>query len=137
MDRPFLDANVLFSLAYGRTTALLHLLTLDDTRLLTSPYALEEARRNLEKWEQKKRLQNIVRVNEIEVTSDVPVDRPLPEGIHLPEKDAPILLAALEATATHLLTGDIRHFGDYFGQEVEGVLILRPSTYLRRRKRNR
>jgi hypothetical protein len=32
----------------------------------------------------------------------------LPEGVSLPEKDVPILLAAIEARATHLLTGDLR-----------------------------
>jgi hypothetical protein len=58
----------------------------------------------------------------------------LPEGIDLPEKDSPILLAAIEAGATHLLTGDKKHFGKYFGQKVGGVLVLRPRDYLQARK---
>ena len=56
----------------------------------------------------------------------------LPEGVSLPEKDVPILLAAIEARATHLLTGDLRHFGSYFGKRVEGILVLHPGKYLRR-----
>ena len=38
-------------------------------------------------------------------------ERELPSGITLPEKDAPILLAAMETQATHLVTGDVRHSG--------------------------
>ena len=45
----------------------------------------------------------------------------LPEGVSLPEKDVPILLAAIEARATHPLTGNLRHFGSYFGKRVEGI----------------
>jgi hypothetical protein len=33
--------------------------------------------------------------------------------------------------ATHLLTGDIKHFGSLFGVTVEGVLILPPAEYLK------
>ena len=56
----------------------------------------------------------------------------LPEGVSLPEKDVPILLAAIAARATYLLTGDLRHFGSYFGKRVEGILVLPPGEYLRR-----
>lgn len=54
---------------------------------------------------------------------------PLP--VPLPEKDRPILLAAIEAKATHLLTGDLKHFSSYYGKTIEGVLILPPSDYLK------
>jgi hypothetical protein len=53
--------------------------------------------------------------------------------VQLPEKDRPILLAALAGQATHLLTGDAKHFGPYFGQNVAGIFILRPSVYLQGR----
>jgi hypothetical protein len=53
----------------------------------------------------------------------------------LPEKDVPILLAALEARATHLLTGDVQHFGPYFGERIEGMVIVLPGEYLRMRDR--
>ncbi len=32
--------------------------------------------------------------------------------------------------ATHLLTGDKDHFGRYYGLSIEGVLILRPASYM-------
>ena len=53
----------------------------------------------------------------------------LPRGINLPAKDRPILLAAIDAGATHLLTGDWEHFGPYYRQQVAGVLILPPAEY--------
>jgi uncharacterized protein len=58
-----------------------------------------------------------------------PAERPLPEGIDLPARDRPILLAAIDARATHLLSGDRRHFGPYYRRRVEGVLILPPAEY--------
>ena len=62
--------------------------------------------------------------------------RDLPSGVHLPDKDAPILLAAIEAKANYLLTGDFRHFGPYFGKRIEGVTVIRPSQYLKIRDRD-
>ena len=52
-----------------------------------------------------------------------------PAGVFA-KKDRPILLAAIQAQATHLLTGDKRHFGSLYGQSISGVLILRPADYL-------
>jgi hypothetical protein len=51
----------------------------------------------------------------------------------LPEKDRPIFKAAVAAGATQLLTGDLRHFRSLFGERFEGVLVLPPGEYLRRR----
>jgi uncharacterized protein len=47
------------------------------------------------------------------------------------KKDKPILLAAMEARATHLITGDVQHFGPCFGKRIEGILILTPADYLK------
>ena len=57
----------------------------------------------------------------------------LPRGITLPEKDVPILLAAIEARCTYLLTGDVRHFGPYLGKKIGGIQIALPAQYLRLR----
>jgi hypothetical protein len=51
----------------------------------------------------------------------------------LPIKDRPIVAAAVAAAATHLVTGDKQHFGPLFGQVIEGVMVLPPGEYLRRR----
>jgi len=129
VDRVFLDANVLFSSAYSRENGLLELWSLKTATLCTSRYALEEARFNLELESQKERLNALTQKLEI---VDTAIEK-LPRGIHLPEKDAPILLGALQAKATHLLTGDAKHFGAYYGKSIAGVLILRPADYLRKR----
>jgi predicted nucleic acid-binding protein len=128
MDRLFLDANVLFSAAYRSDTGLLELWKLREVVLCSSRYALEEARINLSNEVQRTRLVRLAgKVRLFDAG-----ERELPHGVALPEKDVPILLAAIEANATHLLTGDIRHFGSFFGKRVEGILVLPPGDYLRR-----
>jgi len=47
LDRIFLDANVFFSAACLELSGLARLWTLEDVELLSSAYAVEEARRNL------------------------------------------------------------------------------------------
>ncbi len=129
MDRLFLDANVLFSAAYRPNAGLLRLWRLLDVELCTSRYALEEARINLTEDAQRHRLDRLSdSLKLFDSTSSV-----LPLGVNLPEKDIPILLAALEAHCTHLITGDLRHFGPYFGKKLSGILVLPPADYLRLR----
>jgi uncharacterized protein len=131
LDRVSLDANVLFSAAYQPRTGLHRLWKLPDLALLTSPYALEEARRNLEQSDQRERLARLAR--SVEIVPEA-LGNSLPRGVELAEKDAPILLAAIEARATHLLTGDVRDFGRYFGKRLGGVLVSTPGEYVRRRE---
>lgn len=125
-DIVFLDASVLFSAAYRPEAKFLKLWQMPDVNLVTSPYAVEEARRNLEKPEQRERLNTLLQ--SVELISALS-GMPLPEGVNLPAKDAPILLAAIAANATHLLTSDLKHFGPYYERIVEGVLILSPAGY--------
>jgi predicted nucleic acid-binding protein len=131
VDRIFLDANVLFSAAYRADAGVARLWTLDGCVLLTSDYAAEEARRNLQGPDQLARLEEL-----LELLTTVPTVT-LPPGlrgeVQLPEKDWPILGGAISAGATHLITGDKRDFGPYFGTELLGVLILPPGDYLSRR----
>lgn len=131
MDRVFLDANVLFSAAYRVQSGLLPLWQLENVQLVTSAYAVEEARRNLPEVQQNGRLLALLR--SVEVAGTHPAGEPrtneILAGLDLPDKDRPILLAALDARATHLLTGDVTHFGRYFGKTIEGLRILRPAQY--------
>ena len=130
MDRLFLDANVLFSAAYRTDAGLLQFWKLKDVILCSSHYAVEEARINLSENAQRRRLAKLAqRLRLFEATR-----QDFRSGLSLPEKDAPILLAAIEAQATHLITGDVRHFGSYFGKQIEGILILSPSDYLKTRR---
>ncbi len=129
MDRLFLDANVLFSAAYRRDSGLLRLWKLPRCSLLTSSYAAEEARRNLAGSNQRERLgkllESVTIVGEAESLGAA--------NVGLPAKDQPILAAAILAKATHLLTGDARHFGPLYGRTIGGVLITRPAPYLQGR----
>lgn len=126
--RLFLDANVLFSAAYREDAGVGRLWELPDATLLTSGYALEEARRNLESDEQKQRLTRLA--DDLEVVAEAG-RAALPKDVHLPEKDRPILRAALRSNATHLITGDLTHFGPYLGDEIAGVRVVRPADLLR------
>lgn len=131
MDRLFLDANVLFSAAYLPEAGLLRIWKLKDVVLCSSRYALAEADVNLDNDDQRRRLAALCA--KLEFFEAPP--RELPRGIVLPEKDIPILLAAIEARATHLLTGDVRDFGRCFGKKIAGVRIVLPGEYLRMRGR--
>jgi predicted nucleic acid-binding protein len=126
VDRVFLDANVLFSAALRPRAMLLRLWKLERATLITSEYAVEEARRNLATPQQRARLARLLRGVEIVEFSHFTV----PRGIDLPAKDRPILLAAIDSRATHLLTGDFEHFGRYYRDIIGGVRILPPAEYL-------
>ena len=127
MDRVFLDANILFSAAYRDGAGLQRLWAIEDVRLLSSAYAVEEARRNLDTDEQRARLDSLTAT--LELVAQLPAAS-LPPDVVLPEKDSPILLAAIAGSAAHLLTGDVRHFGPLFGQSIGGVLVQLPAAYL-------
>jgi predicted nucleic acid-binding protein len=129
MERVFLDANVLFSAGY-KSTRLRILWTLTDVTLLSSEYALREAELNLSRFkpEAVEELNRLLKGVTLSPQTQLP---PLPANIALVQKDAPILQAAIGVQATHLLTGDVKHFGHLFGVTVEGVLILPPAEYLK------
>jgi uncharacterized protein len=131
MDRLFLDANVLFSAAYRESSGLLRLWKLRDVALCTSRYALEQGRINLADENQRQRLTALAATLDFAEAAE----NELPRGVSLPDKDVPILLAAIEARANYLLTGDLRHFGPYFGKKIGSVVVVSPAEYFRTRSR--
>jgi predicted nucleic acid-binding protein len=132
VDRLFLDANVPFSAAYRPDSGLRRLWRLPDVQFVTSEYAAEEARVNLADDAQRQRLKKLLQ--ETVIVTAMPAAT-LPDDLDLPEKDRPILLAAIEARATHLLTGNRLHFGKHFGRAIGGVRVSPPGDYLRLRGR--
>jgi predicted nucleic acid-binding protein len=128
MARVFLDANVLFSAAWRKGAGLLALWNRANVRLITSGYAAEEARRNLDTPDRRSRLEELLA--SVEIVVEAPGE-PLPRGVRLPGKDEPILRAAIAAGASHLLTGDLRDFGRLLGRRVGGVRIQTPGEFLR------
>jgi hypothetical protein len=136
VDRLFLDANVLFTAAHrpqGKAAFLFQVLAIrgDDPpwHLLSSVYAIEEARRNLvAKFPATAGELNGL-VARVQIVPQ-PASPRLP--LDLPAKDIPIWAAALAAQATHLLTGDLRDFGPYMNrpEATGGVVIQTVADYL-------
>jgi uncharacterized protein len=133
MDRLFLDANILFSAAYAPGSGLARLWSLPETELMTSERALEEARRNLARHRPQSlaMLRHLMRSVRLPGIADHAEEATVP--IELAEKDRPIMQAAIAGEATHLITGDLAHFGRWFGDRIGGVLVMTPGAYLRLR----
>ena len=89
---------------------------------------IEEARRNLDDAAARDRLESLLegveRVGDPAAALDLEMEK------ELPENDRPVLRAAMAAGATHLLSGDRRAFGAWYGKRLAGVLVLRPGEYL-------
>lgn len=128
----FLDANVLFTAAHnpaGKAALVVELQPEAKWALASSTYAVEEARRNL----QRKAPGALDRLNRIVGLLEAVQHRPdleYPAG--LIEKDRPIFQAALGCGASHLLTGDLKHFGPLMGrpQDTCGVVIQTVAAFL-------
>jgi uncharacterized protein len=135
MDRIFLDANVLFVASYREGAELSRLWKLPGIRLLTSTYALIEVFRNVNDAAQRVRLAELVA--SIELVTEKPEGEAIARSVGLPDKDVPILHAAISGQATHLLTADRRHFGRLYSTQISGVLILAPAEYLRAKDTDR
>ena len=128
MKQIFLDANVIFTTAHnpeGKAALLLELGGRGHWKLITSQLAWEEARRNLSIKFPKcvSRLKKLHQ--DLQIVAN-PGSKPCP--LELPAKDQPIFLAALQARATHLLTGDKAHFGAYVKKPSETLEIVIQSV---------
>lgn len=130
-DKVFLDANILFSAAWGSPGALRlwDLSIKGDCTLLASRYVIEEARRNLSEPSHKAALEQYLK--QVEIVSETDPEIPCP--IELPPKDRPVLMAAIMAQVGFLITGDLKHFRPYYGQIFKGVKICRLRDYLQQR----
>ena len=114
--RLFLDANILFTAAYnpdGLSALLFELRKGNLLQLAASEHAIEEARFNLE-LKRRNALDRFGGVVELVELIHTPAKCPL--ALNLPEDDLAIFSAALAGQATHLITGDKKHFGRYFNK---------------------
>lgn len=112
--RLFLDANVLFTAAHnpdGLARLLFDLARHDVLTLISSDVAVGEARANLGL----KAPDKAAALDRLLPTLEI-VDPPsrLVYDIELPDDDRLIFGATIASRATHLLTGDKKHFGPYF-----------------------
>jgi predicted nucleic acid-binding protein len=116
MMRVFLDANVIFTAAHnphGKAAFVFELAEAGHFELFSSDVACEEAERNLAaKYPDCLPGLAVLLAGVTLVKADL--STPFPDG--LPEKDAVIFQAAATCRATHLLTGDLRHFGPFMNR---------------------
>lgn len=127
--RIFLDANILFSAAKssGAVRAFLMELNKKGHTLVGDVYVVSEARRNLEAKfpEAMGDFGEVLKGVEVSSTASKVVANAFER--ELPEKDRPVLAAAIHHRCHILLTGDKTHFGLLYGQTTAGVEILSPA----------
>jgi len=128
--RIFLDANILFSAAKspGSIQRLLALLLDARHECWVDDYVLTEARRNLE-LKAPRGLAVLERLlKRLRVAPMRPRGTELDASQLLPEKDRPILAAAIHLACDALVTGDRTHFGALYGRSIRGVTIHSPRS---------
>lgn len=128
--RIFLDANILFSAAKsnGAVRQLLHDLHAEGHVLAADTYVATEAHRNIAAKSTPDAVAYLqALLSQIEVgavrynaNTDSVAD-------WLPEKDRPVLLAAIACHCDVLVTGDRTHFGPGYGQVFGGVTVVSPA----------
>ncbi len=120
----FLDANILFSAAAPKSNVakLINLLQ-QHGQCVTSPYAVEEARKNLQlkKFGSKEVFESLLTT--VTISNKLVLDLP----VKIKSKDIPILGSAIAQECNYLLTGDKRDFGFLFGKTVAGVMVVSPK----------
>lgn len=126
--RIFLDANILFSAAKS-DGAIRHLL--DDLKgaghqCVADSYVIAEARKNLER----KYPSAMEGLDQVLAGVDcvTKVAGSVFSESRLPDKDRPVVAAAVHHRCQALMTGDKMHFGLLYGQAVGGVAIHSPQS---------
>jgi len=131
--RIFLDANILYSAARsnGAVRELLDKLVFAGHELVVDAYVAEEARRNIAA-----KYPEAAQALELILTNDVTLKgvrlHPLSVDNRLPDKDRPVLAAAVGFRCDVLVTGDSKHFGALFGLSVDGTEVLSPRLLAER-----
>ena len=130
--RVFLDANILFSAAKsnGAIRQLRQLLKQAGHTLVADSYVLAEASRNIAAKADAQAVSDLdallgqVDVSTVQFAHTSPTLQAA--ALWLPEKDRPVLLAAMALACDMLVTGDSTHFGPGYGQRFEGVMVCSP-----------
>ena len=128
--RIFLDANILFSAAKSAGAVRQLLASLADAghTLWADGFVAEEARRNIH-------AKFPAAVHDLETLlsaihlAPAQPSAALPDIVsQLPEKDRPVLGAAIRLKCDALVTGDKTHFGHWYGKRIAGVQIHSPAS---------
>jgi hypothetical protein len=128
--RIFLDANILFSAAKsdGTVRRLLTLLAEAGHECWADGFVVEEARRNLIAKAPTGVPALATLLTRIHLAAAQPHPAALDATLPVPEKDRPVLAAAIRLHCEGLVTGDRTHFGALYGKTVRGVTIYSPSV---------
>ena len=132
--RIFLDANVLFSATKsdGVVRRLLDLLIEAGHECWADGFVAEEARRNLAaKFPDGLPVLETL-LSRLHTGPIHTPDSALEDGLPLPEKDRPVLAAAIRHGCEALVTGDRAHFGRLYGKALHGVTIHSPRSIARK-----
>lgn len=128
--RIFLDANILFSAAKsdGAVRQLLRDLHAEGHALVADGYVAAEARRNIaakatsEGEDYLQALLSRIELNAVHYAAAAGS-----AADWLPEKDRPVLRAAIASRCSVLVTGDRTLFGPGYGRAFDGVTIHLPA----------
>ena len=128
--RIFLDANVLFSAAKsdGAVRQLVSLLLRARHQCCADGYVVEEARRNLAAKAPEGVFVLEALLTKLHVAAIPPGDADTKGTASLPQKDRPVLAAAIRLRCNALVTGDRTHFGFAYGKTLGGVTIHSPRS---------
>ena len=128
--RVFLDANVLFSAAKsdGAVRVLLGLLLDAGHECWADDYVVAEARRNLLAKGPHALAPFEALLARVRVDGTPLARSTATELAWLPEKDRPVLAAAVRLRCDVLVTGDRAHFGAGYGKSYGGVTIHSPRS---------
>ena len=128
--RIFLDANILFSAARadGAIRRLLVLLDKAKHTCWVDGFVIEEARRNLAAKSPSGLPELDTLIERLHRIPTQPRNFDLEAMLPLPEKDRPVLAAAIQSKCHALVTGDRTHFGALFGKSLHGVAIYSPGS---------
>ena len=121
----FLDANILVSAAWKENAETALIWRLEGVRLVTSVYVMAEVQRNLPQASQIERLRGLM--TSVAVLAFQKLVE-LPEALALPAKDRPVLAAAVQSKSDYLITGDKKHFSQWYGKTICGVRIEAPTN---------
>jgi predicted nucleic acid-binding protein len=133
--RVFLDANVLFSAAKsdGAVRALLRLLVERGHECWADAYVVAEARRNLQvKGPEALRVFDALLPHLRLAAAANAAAAPADDLAWLPEKDRPVLAAAIRLRCDALVTGDRTHLGAGYGRSFSGVTVDSPRSLAER-----
>ena len=96
--------------------------------LCADGYVIEEARRNLAAKKHRSEADLEALLKRLTIIPAQPLGDAIDALTVLPQKDRPVLAAAIRARCDALMTGDVAHFGRLLGKSVQGVTIHSPRS---------